>query len=221
MKKEPPGWKGLGWTTCFISPEIRKAREIGDSRSPSRSIELGNNSFKPLDKGGCMVQYSKGHGPNPAFGGRPNQEHRQQSRPGAPAPQLPVPQTLTYYLDEKKTALRPELLDDKAIEIANHCKELKTTQMRRFYDDLKAIERKILSGGSAQEHQANFEKNRALITMFKAKAVYAETRKVAPPAFTQFIFNHVASIKDVLDFKAFIKVFEAVVAFHKFYSQEK
>lgn len=120
----------------------------------------------------------------------------------------------------KKKRLKPELLDDQARTDAENFKGLKATQMRRFYDDLKAIERKIMSG-DLQEQQANFERDRALIVMFKAKAVYAEKRKVAPRAFTQFIFDHVASIKDLADFKGFLKVFEAVVAFHKFYSPEK
>jgi CRISPR-associated protein Csm2 len=117
--------------------------------------------------------------------------------------------------------LKHELLDDQARKSAEDFKDLKTTQMRRFYDDLKAIERKIMVGKDIKEQQANFERDRALIVMFKAKAVYAEKRKVAPPSFTQFIFDHVASINDLNDFKGFLKVFEAVVAFHKFFSPER
>jgi len=56
--------------------------------------------------------------------------------------------------------------------------------------------------------------------MFKAKALYAEKRKVSPRAFTQFIFDHTASIHDMKDFQAFVKVFEAVVAFHRYFSKE-
>ena len=138
-----------------------------------------------------------------------------------PTPQLPVPKPLTYFSDPEKKRLKPELLDDQARKNAEDFKDLKATQMRRFYDDIKAIERKIMAGKDLQEQQANFERDRALIVMFKAKAVYAEKRKVAPRAFTQFIFDHVASINDIKDFKGFLKVFEAVVAFHKFFSPER
>lgn len=110
------------------------------------------------------------------------------------------------------------MVDEQAQDWARKFANLKLSQMRRFYDDFKAIERKILGGRDLQEQQANFERDLALIMMFKAKAVYAEKRKVSPRAFTEFIFNHMASIKDLRDFQAFIKVFEAVVAFHRFYA---
>lgn len=132
--------------------------------------------------------------------------------------QLPVASPLKYHTDEGKKRLNPELVDEQAQDWARKFANLKLSQMRRFYDDFKAIERKILGGRDLQEQQANFERDLALIMMFKAKAVYAEKRKVSPRAFTEFIFNHMASIKDLRDFQAFIKVFEAVVAFHRFYA---
>jgi CRISPR-associated protein Csm2 len=139
--------------------------------------------------------------------------------------QIPTPSPLSYFLDEQKTRLNPDLVDEQAIERAKSFTEdprlpLKSTQMRRFYDEFKAIERKIQLGKDLQEQQANFERDRALIMMFKAKAVYAEKRKVSPRTFTQFIFDHMASIKDLNDFRAFIKVFEAVVAYHRFYAKD-
>lgn len=134
---------------------------------------------------------------------------------------LPTPRIIAYYKDSNNKALDPDLLDQKASEWAKDFANLKTAQMRRFYDDLKAIERKIMIGKSTEDQEENFKRDRALIVMFKAKSVYAEKRKVAPREFTQFIFDHVASIKCLSDFQAFIKVFEAVVAFHKFYSPEK
>ncbi len=140
-------------------------------------------------------------------------------------PSLPTPKRVSYFQDgDEKTKLIPELVDGEAERLAKLFAEqanpLKTTQMRRFYDDLKAIERKILQGGSPLEQKENFARNLALIKMFKAKAVYAEKRKVAPREFTQFIFDHVFSIADVKDFRAFLKVFESVVAFHRFFAKE-
>ncbi len=134
--------------------------------------------------------------------------------------QLPIPKPLKYYIDNEKKTLNPDLLDEEARKNAENFVLLKTTQMRKFYDDLKAIERKIMVGKDDNEQKTNFERDRALIVMFKAKAAYAEKRRVAPREFTQFIFDHVASINDLKDFKGFLKVIEAVVAFHKFYSKE-
>jgi CRISPR-associated protein Csm2 len=135
-------------------------------------------------------------------------------------PRLPEPVVLNYFKDAEKKILDPNLLDSYAKESAQKFRKLKSSQMRRFYDEIKAIERKILSGDE-RIAKANFERDRALIVMLNAKAVYAQMRDVAPPDFTAFIFNHVASINDLHDFKAFVKVFEAVVAFHKFFAPDK
>lgn len=158
-----------------------------------------------------------------------NQQHSGQKRSGhggyserqsGGVQELPTPEPMSYYTDQAKQILKADLVDKEAQDWARSFPELKSTQMRRFYDEFKAIERKILMGKDVQEQQACFERDRALIMMFKAKAVYAEKRKVAPRKFTEFIFNHMASIKDLRDFQAFIKVFEAVVAFHRFYAKD-
>jgi CRISPR-associated protein Csm2 len=135
--------------------------------------------------------------------------------------QLPTPKPLVYFKDSERKTLDSDLLDTKSADWAQAFARLKTSQMRRFYDDLKAIERKIMTGKDAQAQAANFKRDWPLVVMFKAKAAYAEKRGVAPREFTQFIFDHVASIKDLRDFQSFLKVFEAVVAFHKFFSPEK
>lgn len=133
---------------------------------------------------------------------------------------LPTPHPLSYYDGPDKKTLKKVLLDSDAIKWAEKFEDLKTSQMRRFYDELKAIERKILAAGDIAAQEEAFKQNRALITMFKAKAAYAQKRKVSPREFTQFIFDHEESIKDLKDFKAFLKVFEAVVAFHRFYAKD-
>jgi CRISPR-associated protein Csm2 len=152
---------------------------------------------------------------NPARGGgRPF-----QGRGNQPAVILPVPKRIQYFKDPGRKELDSDLLDNKAAQWAKDFKDLKVSQMRRFYDELKAIERKMMVGDQGQR-EANFLRDRALVTMFKAKAVYAEKRKVAPRAFTQFIFDHEASIQTFEDFQAFVKIFEAVLAYHRFFSKE-
>lgn len=145
------------------------------------------------------------------------------ARGGGPAEnhQLPTPRPLVYFKDPERKVLDPDLLDSKAAAWAQSFAKLKTSQMRRFYDELKSIERKIMAGKDSQTQEANFKRDWPLVVLFKAKAAYAEKRQVAPREFTQFIFDHVASIKDLKDFAAFLKIFEAVVAFHKFFSPER
>lgn len=164
----------------------------------------------------------------------PNHQQGQKSRdrhqggrgeaPRSAETQIPIPKPVHYFKDDRKQVLDPNLVDEKARDWAESFlrggAELKSTQMRRFYDEIKAIQRKIETGKDLQEQNANFERDRALIIMFKAKALYAEKRKVSPRAFTQFIFDHTASIHDMKDFQAFVKVFEAVVAFHRYFSKE-
>lgn len=135
--------------------------------------------------------------------------------------QLPTPKPLSYFKDPERKTFDPDLIDAKSAEWAQAFARLKTSQMRRFYDDFKAIERKIMTGKDAETRAANFKRDWPMVVMFKAKAAYAEKRGVSPKEFTQFIFDHVASIKDLKDFQSFLKIFEAVVAFHKFYSLEK
>lgn len=144
-----------------------------------------------------------------------NKQHERRE-----ANNLPESHPLAYFNDPEKKQINADLLDTLARKLAKSFITLKTTQMRRFYDELKAIERKINMGKDAQAQEKNFQNDRALIVLFKAKAVYSQKRKVSPPEFTQFIFDHIDSIKDVRDFQAFLKVFEAVVAFHRFFSEE-
>lgn len=137
--------------------------------------------------------------------------------------QLPTP-IQKYYFDDQQTKkiIKQELLDKYPQELAqkfvNQKIELSTSQMRRFYDEIKAIERSILRESDQEEA---FKKRQPSLHLLKAKAVYSYKRKAAPYDFVQFIFDHVESIKDVHDFKAFVKIFEAVVAYHKFYSDDK
>lgn len=134
---------------------------------------------------------------------------------------VPQPHSMKYYLDEQKERLNPKLVDEKALEWAQQFgSDLKSSQLRRFYDEYKAIERRILTGESVQAQEANLQRDLALIRMFKAKALYAQKRRVSPPSFSQFIYDHVESIQDIKDLKAFSRIFEAVVAFHRYFAED-
>lgn len=162
-----------------------------------------------------------------AQGNYGNRQHGQGGRPqgsggyaGRP-PELPTAKPHAFYSDQDKKTLFKKFVDEEARDRAQQFASLKSTQMRRFYDDVKAIERKLSLGQDEDGREKSFAVEHAMITMLKPKAVYAEKRKVAPRAFTQFVFDNVDSIHDLRDFEAFVRHFEAVVAYHKFFAEDK
>jgi CRISPR-associated protein Csm2 len=137
------------------------------------------------------------------------------------ARELPKPNNVRYFDD--KGRLDPDLMDKEAAETAQALKHVKTTQLRRFYDDVNNLQRRL---GAEKAHGVSendaFEALRADFKMLKAKATYAHGRsdQTFPQAFLQFVYDHVHSVKTARDFRAFCKHFQAVVAFHKFYAKD-
>jgi len=126
-----------------------------------------------------------------------------------------------FYSDKEKEIIKEELLTTKAVEWAKSFinpqrthrgprnPKLTSAQLRRFYNDVKALESKIASG--------EFEKNKPIIKMLKSKVAYASPvrgrdRKV-PIEFRNFLEEMVDNINDLKDFEAFCLTFEAVVGY--------
>lgn len=127
---------------------------------------------------------------------------------------------IDYYKDKAKQELNPIWVDSKAEEAAKSFierPEIKTSQLRRFYADVKSLERQLLD---AQDEQAAFGRILPMIKLLKAKSEYALKRKVVPESFKTWLWNNVDSIEDVLDFKAFLLHFEAVVGFSARYLKD-
>ena len=148
---------------------------------------------------------------------QPGKAHGGQRRdhggaPPASAKALPMPRPINYFRDGK---LLPELLDREAERVARQLDRVSTSQLRRFYEDVLNLRRRL-----AAEHA--WEALRADFKMLKAKAVYANGRseRTFPREFLQFFIDHVEAVKTARDFEAFCKHFQAVVAFHKFYGRE-
>ena len=129
------------------------------------------------------------------------------------------------FLDDKGN-IKKELIDNYAQEIANYIKskekgkekEITSAQLRRFYHDLKSIERKI-QNKIREEKKANevFEEFLPEIKMVKAKASYAyrgggKDSKI-PQKFKDFLTAGIEKINNYQDFIAFMKHFEAVVGY--------
>lgn len=115
------------------------------------------------------------------------------------------------YFDQSGETIREELLDKEAEETAKsfvqrHPK-LSSAQMRRFFGELRQLEKRVNAQG--------FAKVKPLIKMIKSKASYAANRPSnrIPDEFKAFLVRNVDQIKTEKDFKAFMLHFEAVVGF--------
>jgi len=85
---------------------------------------------------------------------------------------------------------------------------LNSSQLRRFYHEVKALEAKIDASG--------FEANAALVKMLRSKVAYAcplRRDKKIPESFARFLWKHIDQVRSKENFKDFCTVFEAVVGF--------
>ncbi len=124
---------------------------------------------------------------------------------------------MSKYFDENMN-LRPELLDNEAKQAAESFvsgTKIKSAQLRRFYGDFKALERKLESRKSQEGASASmaFLGVLPLIKMAKSKVEYALHRKTVPKSFVTWLTQHVDAISTEKDFAAFLLHFEAVVGF--------
>ena len=118
-------------------------------------------------------------------------------------------------------SLDPKWVDSEALAVARKLvmknsygktdkDSIKSSQLRKFYADVKSLERTWEYQGCSD---AAFLGILPQIKILKAKAAYAQGRGVVPPAFTQWMNSHVDAVSTAADFKAFLLHFEAVVGF--------
>jgi CRISPR-associated protein Csm2 len=125
---------------------------------------------------------------------------------------------------DKEGNLTKELLYEKAKKTAEYFEKsnLTTSQLRKFYNEVKSLEAKIEA--TKGDDDEKYKKNEALIYMLISKVNYSYNRdkvydkkiddyvsKIA--ALKDFIEEMVPKIKNLQDFKDFAKFFEAIVGF--------
>ncbi|MBW2059827.1 MAG: type III-A CRISPR-associated protein Csm2 [Deltaproteobacteria bacterium] len=98
--------------------------------------------------------------------------------------------------------------------------EITPTQVRRFFDEVKGIQR-YLNQFQPEERESAFRRKLPEIMMLKAKVTYARGRDALTDEFKGFIEKSVASIKNLRDFEVFCKFFEAVYGYFYYYSPKK
>ena len=125
------------------------------------------------------------------------------------------------YYKSDGTTIDPKWVDSEALAVARKLvmknsygktdkDSIKSSQLRKFYADVKSLERTWEYQGRSE---AAFLGVLPQIKILKAKAAYAQGRGVVPSAFTQWMNSHVDAVSTAADFKAFLLHFEAVVGF--------
>ena len=120
-----------------------------------------------------------------------------------------------YYSDTDKLKLKKKYIVEYPKDIANLLEKdggrdtNKRSQIRRFYDYLLRVESKMnLPNNDFSSIEADFME-------LVPHVAYARTRSVVSEMFIQFINKNAEAVHDEKDLRAFVKHFEAVIAFTK------
>lgn len=110
--------------------------------------------------------------------------------------------------------IEPGLFDSTAKRAAKSVADCrrehnKSTQLRRFYDELVLWEEKV------SQNTAKFDEHLPFIRMLKAKAAYAQGRKLVDPAFVELVEQTIDSVKNADDLRVAKLFLEAFMGFYK------
>ncbi len=112
----------------------------------------------------------------------------------------------SWVIKEELVTAKAEEIADKFIGKDPKKPNLKSSQLRKFYMEVKALEDRIKG--------EKFDKIKPLVKMLKVKANYQKGRGLVPQDFVDFITKCVDNVNDKDDFKAFVRHFEAVVGYY-------
>ncbi len=121
---------------------------------------------------------------------------------------------MKYFTSEGN--IRPELFDQEAVKVADGILRIKPTQMRRIFDQIKQLRRRLDAGEV-------WEKILPLIKLQKAQMAYTIRRgKISGGRDREndwknlelFMNDGLDSVKTAEDYAAFTDMMEAVYAYH-------
>ncbi|MFZ2071655.1 MAG: type III-A CRISPR-associated protein Csm2 [Halobacteriota archaeon] len=116
-------------------------------------------------------------------------------------------------LDEKDIAEEGGYAEQ--IAKAREVKDLKTTQLRKFFSEIKVNERKLKEKG--------WDGIKADFYMMRPNLAYAKARKLVPDPFFKLINACMKQVDKGDDeqkkenYKRFVQFLEAIIAYHKYY----
>ena len=115
-----------------------------------------------------------------------------------------------YKIVDGEYCLKPEFIVEYPRGIARYLENRnknKLSQIWKFYDYARRIQDSLKQKGTP------FEGVEAELNMLKPAAVYAASRDTVTYLFKDFIEKNVSQIKDMKDLEAFIKHFQALIAY--------
>lgn len=123
--------------------------------------------------------------------------------------------SLQIKFRDEKGNLRRDLLTKEAEAFAKEFEKSRLTnsQLRKFYNEVKAIEAQVEATTGSDEEK--FKKNEAIIAMLKSKVAYSRNRPQGEKVeeLKIFIDTCIDEVKSLGNFKDFVLFFEAVVGF--------
>jgi len=97
-------------------------------------------------------------------------------------------------------------------------KDVKTTQIRKFYDKLRSLELKLeKSKLSNQKKEELNEQVRIGVLSLKPLLAYAVGRNRQLKELVNVLNTAIDKVKDYEDFKKFVELFQTIVAYHKYH----
>lgn len=137
--------------------------------------------------------------------------------------EIPDPRPVQYFCSDSGKALNHKMLESME-GLAKKSRKVPASQLRRFYADVTAFERKLTLDKELPDSAVL-----AQMALLRAKAVYARARlkkdnkrdEKYPTELLQFFIDHANAVQSKEDYFAFHRVFETLVAYHKFYEEKK
>lgn len=146
------------------------------------------------------------------------------ARSGGPLKKI-TPQQISWFEASDPNQIRAELFQE-AEEIADKIleepvegkKPLSSTQLRRYYNEVKALDYRVKGWRTLkpQEQEVKFTEILPLIKLLRAKVEYKRNAKAGriSKSFAQFMADCIHSVNSLREFEAFVMFFEAVVGFY-------
>lgn len=129
---------------------------------------------------------------------------------------LRSPETVSYYADAERKAIRRELLDGEAEAVARRLRSVPASQLRRFFGSVMTLKRRVeLEKPPAELIQAEMALLKASAAYACKRSNYRRDEERDPDELLSFFVRHARSVRDAQDFTAFARHFEAVIAYHK------
>lgn len=119
------------------------------------------------------------------------------------------------FLDAESRVL-PDLLDKKALEVANGILHVSPTQMRRIFDQIKQYVKRLDSGETWQDIEplVRLQKAQLAYTMRRGKKNGGTTKAPSWDNFIRFMEDALNSVTTEKEYRAFSMMMEAVYAYH-------